>query len=238
MINFKKLISKEKIQFQIYIGLSFIVYSLTAILHFFDSQMFQRFIAVKNPLLACGIIIITGFVLLSFLLSKNWFVIYNKSNFKKGLYAALLALLFVPVSILVDIQVGFRKDLNVLFPKSLLFYPAIGFIVEILFHVLPLTLLLFLLTSIFKNLNQQKVIWAAIVIVSLLEPVYQTRLMFSSSHFPLWSSVLVLLNLIAFNLTQLHLFKRYDFVTMYSFRLIYYLTWHIVWGYFRLEWLF
>jgi len=225
-------------QYQIYIRSSFIVVIVTAILFFFDEQVFQRFIGSINPLLACVIILITGFILLSYLLSKDWFIIYRKEKFKKRLRVALLALLFVPVSILVDIIVGFWKDLNILFPESLLFYPAIGFNVEILFHVLPLTVLLFLLTSIFKNINQQNVIRVTIIIVSLLEPVYQTRLMFSSIHFPLWSSLLVLLNLIVFNLFQLIIFKKYDFITMYSFRLVYYLVWHIAWGYFRLEWLF
>lgn len=38
--------------------------------------------------------------------------------------------------------------------------------------------------------------------------------------------------------TRLALFKRYDFVTMYTFRLVYYLLWHIVWGVIRLRLLF
>jgi hypothetical protein len=211
---------------------------LTATLYFSDEQFFKRYIGSINPLLACSIIILAGFILLSFLLYKDWFAIYKKGNFKKGLRAALLALLFVPVSILVDIKVGFWKDLNVQFPESLLFYPAIGFIVEMLFHVLPLTVLLFLLTFIFKNANHQNIIWISILIVSLLEPLYQTREMFSSGHFPSWSSVLVLFNLIVFNLLQLIIFRRYDFISMYSFRLVYYLIWHIGWGYFRLELLF
>lgn len=235
MSKIKELISKEAQQYQIYIGLSFIVFIFTSILYSSNEQIFPRFIGRINPLLSCGIIIIAGFILLSYLLSNGWFVSYKKGSFKKGFRAALLALLFVPVSILVDIKVGFWKDLNVLFPESLLFYLAIGFIVEILFHVLPLTVLLFLFTILFKNINHQKVIRAGIIIVSLLEPVYQTRMMFSSTHFPVWSSALVLLNLIAFNLTQLHLFKRHDFITMYSFRLVYYFVWHIVWGYLRLD---
>lgn len=234
----KQLIIKKKSQYQIYFSLSFIVAILAAILFFSDEQVFQRFIGSINPLLACLTIIIAGFILLSYLISKGWFIIYKKVKFKKRLRVTLLALLFLPVSILVDIKVGFGKDLNILFPESLFFYPAIGFIVEILFHIMPLTVLLFLLISIPKNINLEKVIRVSIIIVSLLEPVYQTRLMFSSAHFPLWSSVLVLLNLIFFNLSQLTIFKKYDFITMYSFRLVYYLVWHIVWGYFRMDLLF
>lgn len=238
MSKLKQFISNERLQFQIYVGLSFIAFVLTAIPYFANEQIFQRFISNINPLLACGIIIIAGFILLSFTLSKNWFAIYKKGSFKKGFRAALLALLFVPVSILVDIKVGFWKDLNVLFPESLLFYPAIGFIVEIVFHVLPITVVVFLFASAFKHINQQKIIFVSILLVSLAEPVYQTRLMFSSSHFPLWASLLVFVNLLLFNLYQLMAFKNYGFISMYAFRLVYYLVWHIVWGHFRLQLLF
>ncbi len=238
MAIIKQLISKERLQYQIYIGLSFIVAVLAGMLYFSNKLIFQRFIGKVNPLIACGVIISLGFILLSFLLSKGWFTIYKKENPKGLLLRLFLALLFVPISILVDIKVGFPADINILFPESLLFYPAIGFFVEILFHVLPLTVLLFLLTSILKNVNHQKVILISIFIVSLLEPVYQTMPMFSSNHYPIWAASIVLLNLFLFNLSQLFIFKRYDFISMYSFRLVYYIIWHIVWGNFRLNLLF
>ena len=38
--------------------------------------------------------------------------------------------------------------------------------------------------------------------------------------------------------TNAQLFQRYDFMAMHAFRLVYYLTWHIVWGYARLKLLF
>jgi len=42
-------------------------------------------------------------------------------------------------------------------------------------------------------------------------------------------------NILLINLFQLSIFKRYDFVSMYSFRLVYYAIWHIVWGVVRLN---
>ncbi|MCB9291467.1 MAG: hypothetical protein H6560_29470 [Lewinellaceae bacterium] len=42
------------------------------------------------------------------------------------------------------------------------------------------------------------------------------------------------LHIFLINLIQLWLFKRYDFVSMYTFRLVYYLIWHIGWGWVRL----
>ena len=37
---------------------------------------------------------------------------------------------------------------------------------------------------------------------------------------------------------QLYVFRRFDFASMYSFRLVYYAWWHILWGTIRLSVLF
>jgi len=92
-------------------------------------------------------------------------------------------------------------------------------LVEILFHVLPLTILLISLTSILKNISYSYIIWICILIVALLEPSFQALPMASSNHFPLWAVTIVWLNIFLFNLSQLLIFKRYDFISMYSFRL-------------------
>jgi hypothetical protein len=239
MTKIKELISKERSQYLVFTGLSIGVVVLTGIIYFSNNLLFQRFIGGINPLIASFFIFFLGVISLTFLLSRGWFAIYKKENlkglFRRSSFAAVFALITILV---VDLNVPFPADLNVLFPESLLFYPAIGFFVEILFHVLPLSILLISLTSIFKKANHKNIIWICIIIVSLLEPVFQTIPLFSSSHYPLWAATTVLLNLFLFNLSQLYIFKRYDFISMYSFRLVYYLIWHIVWGYMRLKILF
>jgi hypothetical protein len=40
------------------------------------------------------------------------------------------------------------------------------------------------------------------------------------------------------NLCQLLIFRRYDFISMYTFRIAYYMLWHVLWGYARLRLLF
>jgi hypothetical protein len=132
----------------------------------------------------------------------------------------------------------FPATTNILFPESVLFYPAVGFFVEILFHVLPLTVLLLLLNSLLKGTDQQVIFWISIVVVSLLEPIYQSSNMASSSYYPVWEVLYVGLHIFLINLCQLLIFKRYDFVSMYTFRLVYYMFWHIGWGYLRLRLLF
>lgn len=154
-------------------------------------------------------------------------------------YSFAPALLFVSITILVDTNAPFSANLNIPFPESLLFYPAIGFFVEIIFHVFPLTVLLIVVTAIFKNTNNKRNLLIGILVVALAEPIYQVMQMKSAANpFPLWAIAVVGLNLFLFDLTQLLIFKRYDFMAMYAFRLVYYLTWHIAWGYARLKLLF
>ena len=48
----------------------------------------------------------------------------------------------------------------------------------------------------------------------------------------------VTVHVLAINAVGLWLFRRYDFVTMFGFRLMYYLVWHVLWGALRLDVLF
>lgn len=232
------LISIERQQALVLIGISVGCVGLAGILYFFDDSLFQRFIGRINPLTAFFIISILGFIFLTYLLNQGWFAIYQKANLAGLVRYSGLAALFVITSIFVDLWVGFPAALNVMFPKSLMFYPAIGFLVEIIFHVLPLSILLICLTTIFKSISYSRILWVCIIIVALLEPAFQVVLLLSLNHFPAWAVAAVCLNLYVFNLSQLLIFRRYDFVSMYSFRLVYYLLWHILWGYIRLRILF
>ena len=54
----------------------------------------------------------------------------------------------------------------------------------------------------------------------------------------LGSSAYVAAFVFVFTLVELYIYRRYDFVSMYSFRLAFYIWWHIIWGYLRLQWLF
>ena len=72
---------------------------------------------------------------------------------------------------------------------------------------------------------------------AFLEPIFQQGLVFSEKPL-LWAEVYVGLHVFAFNIFQMYVFRRYDFVSMYLFRLVYYIHWHIVWGYVRLQLLF
>lgn len=228
----------ERLQYLVYLGVSLVVFSFTIVLHFSERQVFQRFLGSIGPLVAFLIAIVAGFILLSFLLFKKWFVIFDLDNLPGYIRFAGLAALLGVIMIIVDTRIIFPADINILFPQSLLFYPAIAFFVEILFHVFPLTLLIAVMSSTLKNLNFKAIFWISIIIISMAEPIYQTMDMASSNHFPVWAVVYVGLHIFLINFFQLLIFKKYDFISMYSFRLVYYLFWHIGWGYLRLFWLF
>lgn len=236
MINSGAIISQERLQYQVVLSLSIAAMVLTSIIHCTGNQPFERFIGGIDPLPAGLSIIFLGGILFTFILSRGWFAVYKTENLK-GLYlsAGLAAILGI-IMILIDCKIVFPVDTNILFPVSLLFYPAIGFFVEILFHVLPLTLLLFTMTSLFRNVRYENLLWISIFIVALLEPVYQTLWM--GGKYPLWAAAYVGVHVFLINLFQLLIFKHYDFISMYSFRLVYYLIWHIGWGYVRLNVLF
>lgn len=228
----------ERLQYLVYLGVSLVVFSFTIILYFSERRVFQRFLGNIDPLAAFLTAITAGFILLSFLLTKKWFVIFEKGNLIGFLRFGGLAALLGVIMTIVDVRIIFPADINVLFPQSLLFYPAIAFFVEILFHVFPMTLLIAVTSSTLKNLNFNAIFWISIIIISMAEPIYQTMDMISSKHFPIWAVAFVGLHIFLINFFQLLIFKKYDFIAMYSFRLVYYLFWHIGWGYIRLFWLF
>jgi hypothetical protein len=56
--------------------------------------------------------------------------------------------------------------------------------------------------------------------------------------FKMWVAAYTWIHVFVIAFLQLYVFRRFDFVSMYSFRLFYYAYWHILWGVIRLEVLF
>lgn len=210
----------------------------TAIVSLFPGRPFQRYFGSINPLLAVVVVAVAGVVSLGLLQSRGWFAIVSPGRSRRGLaVAAAFATLFAVMVVPADLLIRFPRDLNVPLPQSLFFYPAIGYVVEIVFHALPLALLLLLLGPLWTQLNPNSLVWSCIIVAAALEPILQVTLGSSGGPFSV-ADGFVALHVFAFNVLQLYVFRRYDFVSMYAFRLVYYLYWHIVWGSLRLHWLF
>jgi len=219
---------------KIYLILYLVIVILTVPISYSNPQYFIRYIGPFNPLYVIIISGIIGFTLLTQFLSKNGLAIFKKAIIKNAFRYFSAVMLFTVIAILVDCTFVFPLDMNVPFPYSFLFYPTMAFLVEIVFHVIPIATVLFLLTAIFKNFDKEKLIWISIFIVALIEPTFQIAM----DDYPAWALLTTWINLFLFNLTQLIIFKNYGFISMFFFRLGYYLIWHIVWGHFRLELLF
>jgi len=228
----------ERLQFLTFIGISFVVATFFGALSFLGyPALLLSLFGGLNPLIGLLPISLMGFFIFVFLISKGYFSIYKKGHLKGYLYASGLAALFGLIAILVDLSTRiYSADINVLFPKSLLFYPAMGYVAEIIFQLLPLTLILIVLNPLSEKAGTKKIVWSSMLVASLPEPIFQ--ILVGSGPLPLWFAVFELTRIFVVVLSQLTFFKRYDFVTMYWFRIVYYIFWHIAWGYWRLGMLF
>lgn len=232
----RDLVVNERPQFLILAAISIGVLTLTAAGYYLDRLLFQRFLGKVNPVLASVAFVLLGGALLTFFLWRGWFAIYQPGHLYRLLFFSGLAILMAGIMVLVDFKIVFPEDMNAAFPHSLLFYPAVAYVAEVIFHLLPLFILLTIVTGLSTNLSFSAIIWPSIFIASLIEPVFQAMPMVGT--YPTWAVAYVGFHLWVFNMIQLFLFKRYDFVSMYSFRLAYYSIWHILWGYYRTNLLF
>jgi hypothetical protein len=75
-------------------------------------------------------------------------------------------------------------------------------------------------------------------LTALAEPLYQLYFMNISGDYPLYLMVIIGFHILYINLFQMYLWRRYGFFHMLTFRICYYLAWHIIWGALRSQLLF
>lgn len=213
------------------IALIFIIILLSS-----SSPFFRRFFGETNPALVLLFAAVAGAGSLWLLQSRFNFVLFLGRGTIRGLaLSAGLATLLAIAIVIADFFIRYPEDTNVPMPQAILFYPSMGFIAEIVFHVLPLALILVVLNPLGRWLGSERVIWLAIFIVAVLEPTFQ--ILFGGEALT-WGSAYTWIHVFANAFLQLYVFWRFDFVSMYGFRLIYYAYWHILWGSLRLGVLF
>ena len=224
------------IQFISYASLSVLALVFTLILLPSSISYYHRFFGNLNPIVVIVISSIVGAVALWLLQAMYGFVIFKGNGTIPGVkLSAVLATVLGIAIIIADFFIRYPEDMNVPVPQALLFYPSVGFVAEIVFHVLPLTLLLIILKPLSGWIGGEKLIWISIILVAVLEPIFQV--VFEGRPFT-WGSIYTLIHVFAIAFLQLFVFWRYDFMSMYLFRMFYYFYWHILWGNIRLEILF
>jgi len=233
-VDIKNIFIEKHEQYRAFFMLSASACALAITVHFLNPGIFNHFIGFHHSIIIFLGSVFLGALLTTYLICCSPFEIYRKQNIKSWVFIISLALFFGIEVIIADIGFAdYSSDINIPFPRSLLFYPAIGYFAEILFHLLPITILIFLFSSF--RLSGRKMIWIIIILVSLIEPIFQFFFTTTSS---LLTSLYTGIHVFLFSLSQLYIFKRYDFISMYMFRLIFYFIWHILWGYLRLDILF
>ena len=134
---------------------------LTAALYLFDADAYSLFLGKNNPVLVILALSVGGYLLLS-LLRNYGFRIHQTGDNKQRLvmfaYAPVLAFCIA----VVDLLVIFPVDMNILFPQSISYYPALGFVVEVIFHLAPLSIVLFSVNKVFGRLSELS-IWVGVL---------------------------------------------------------------------------
>lgn len=115
--------------------------------------------------------------------------------------------------------------INVPFPESILFYSGGAIVVETLYRLILITLPLWLIaTVILRDRGRVAVFWVLAVLTSLIEPFDFVTLL--AGHPDLIAVMVV--GGFGINLFEAWLFWRHGFLAPLTFRLAYYLVWHIV----------
>ena len=230
----------EQVDFQkgfpIFLILSLIVLFIVFLQLPASLEDFRRFFGRIHPLVLYLILPMVGAAALWVLQSRFGLLIFRGRSTLQGMgWAAVLATLLGAAIITADYFLRYPENMNISYPRALLFYPAIGFAAEIIFHLLPLTLLLLALNPLAGHLGKEKVVWLAILLTAVSEPVFQV--VFAGEALT-GRNLYTLFHVFLIAFLQLYLFRRFDFLTMYSMRLFYYFYWHILWGVLRLDILF
>lgn len=197
---------------------------------------FARYFGAADPLVVIAAAIAVGFASMVVLNRRYRFAIHGPAGGRGMALAAAGATLLAVLMVLVDVSEPFPRDLNVPLPEGLWFYPVIALVVESLFHLAPLLGLLWLLRRV-TGWRPETALWVGIGMVALLEPTFQLVIAESSGQAG-WVQPYLVIHLLAFNLLQLALFRRYGLLTMLTVRWVYYLYWHVLWGSLRLTVLF
>jgi hypothetical protein len=199
---------------------------------------FRPYFGNVPPTIAAVLVCVAGFSALYALHKYSRFSVYSRSTFKHGLFVAAVSVIPFMIGVtVVDVVFRFPFDINVAFPSAILFYPAMGFLAQITLHVVPFAILLSLGNFLLPTSLLSFRLWGAIVLASLPEAAFQVVSSMSSEETTVIDAF-VAVHLFLFGVVELYLYRRFDYATMYAFRIFYYCYWHLAWGNLRIYWLF
>ena len=153
------------------------------------------------------------------------------SNRQRFIIPMLVGIAFgIGQIILVSLVLALKIPM-VAFPLAVPVYLSGGILMEMVFHLIPVVLLVWFLANVLlKQQWQEQVFWVVAVLLSLLEPVAQTVGLYKMGIIssPVLAAILFSF-IFAANLVPLYLFRQYGFLAPITWRLSNYLIWHIIW---------
>ena len=220
------------------LGASAIVLACVTGISLDHSVALEAYFGNVPPVLAAILVCSVGTAALYVLHTRLSFFVYVPGTSRRGwLAAVVLAFPFMLSIALIDTLFRFPMDINVPLPTALIFYLAMGYVAQMALHVAPLAVLLSIGNVLFSSGTGRQLIWISFVLVATLETVFQVRVSLAGGD-PAALTAFVAAHLFLFGLVELWLFRRFDYVSMYLFRMVYYGFWHLTWGTLRLQWLF
>ena len=205
---------------------------------FFEAANLSLYFGSVPPVPAALIICLVGLAALWALQAHLEFSVCVPSAFGRGFpLAAVLVVPFAVVATISDFVAPFPADINVSLPTALAFYPAIGYIAQFALHIIPFALVMAIGEIFLGKIKRNLRLCLATILASTLEPVFQVVSSTSNDRSMLATAVMAS-SLFLFGVVELQLYRRFDYATMFAFRLLYYAYWHVVWGTLRLHWLF
>lgn len=140
----------------------------------------------------------------------------------------------IALAVLVNLIIQLPGQIHIPFPTSVLYYTYGGIETEILFHLFPIPLFLWLISSVLlKNKWQEQAFWGVAIVLSLLEPLAQVggALQMGALNDTLPVVVGLMFTMIyGVNLVSAYFFRRSGFLAPLVVRLSLYLVWHIIVG--------
>lgn len=192
---------------------------------------FNLYFGVLPPLVAATSACVVGLVALLVVQKHFGFcVVLSRPSWWGWIIAVAAAVPFMVSVTLADLFLRFPADINVPLPIAAVFYPTIGFVAQMILHVTPFAVVLSVLTRLFPASSNSYRVWLAIVFAALPESVFQIGWSRAPGGGLSMLDVFVAAQLFVFGLVELAVFRRFDYVSMYLFRLTYYGYWHILWG--------
>lgn len=219
---------------RIYLALAVgaVLLALVSTARFGSGRFAWLFGPVPDPI---GVALVTavGWLAFRFVDGRGW--VGHQSGY---VVAAVVATALAVVAVAVDVTIPFPEDINRQWPESLLYYPTVAVVAEVVLHLVPLAAVLALTGWRFEpdaGFDGRALI--AIVTVALTETVFQTLASAAGDDDPRLLPF-VAVHLTIFGVVELALLRRSGLGPMITMRLTYYLWWHIVWGHTRLSILF